>query len=75
MKKVLNIKGMSCQHCVARATRALNSLEGVEAKVNLKKNNATVVMDRDIEDSVFAELLQEVNLELVSVAEKKGLFG
>ncbi len=75
MKKVLNIKGMSCQHCVARATKALNSLEGVEAKVNLKKNNATVVMDRDIEDSVFAELLQEVNLELVSVAEKKGLFG
>lgn len=75
MKKVLSIEGMSCQHCVARAMKALNSIEGVEAKVNLKKKSATVELSQDVEDGVFERALEEANLKLVSVKEKKGLFG
>ncbi len=75
MKKIIEIKGMSCEHCVARATKALNSIGGVEAKVNLKKNNAVVQLTNDVEDQVFKNALEEVNLEAVSIKEKKGLFG
>lgn len=75
MKKVLSIAGMSCQHCVARAMKALNSIEGVEAQVNLKKKSATVELSQDVEDGVFERALEEANLKLVSVKEKKGLFG
>lgn len=75
MKKIIEIKGMSCEHCVARATKALNSIDGVEAKVNLKKNNAVVQLARKVEDQVFKDALKEVNLEAVSIKEKKGLFG
>ena len=39
MKQEFSIKGMSCNHCVARVEEALYSLEGVKkAKVNLKKD-------------------------------------
>lgn len=75
MKKIIEIKGMNCQHCVARATKALNAIDGVEAEVNLKKNSATLKLSKDVADQVFEEALKEVNLELVSVKEKKGLFG
>ena len=66
---------MSCQHCVARAMKSLNSIEGVEAQVNLKKKSATVELSQDVEDGVFERALEEANLKLVSVKEKKGLFG
>lgn len=39
----VNIDGMTCDHCVARVQNALNELDGVYAKVNLKKNNAEVL--------------------------------
>ena len=31
MKKVLDIEGMMCQHCVAHVNKALSGIEGVEA--------------------------------------------
>lgn len=39
----VKIDGMTCEHCVARVQNALNELDGVYAKVNLKKNNADVL--------------------------------
>ncbi len=75
MKKIIEIKGMSCSHCEARANKALNAIEGVEAKVNLKKNNAVLTLDREVDEKVIADALEEVALELVSISDKKGLFG
>ncbi|MBR0575248.1 heavy-metal-associated domain-containing protein [Proteiniclasticum sp. BAD-10] len=74
MKKVLEIEGMHCMGCVGRATRALEGL-GVKAKVDLAKKNAVVEMDSDIADEVFKKALENANLELVSVSEKKSIFG
>ncbi|MBE0585987.1 MAG: heavy-metal-associated domain-containing protein [Desulfofustis sp.] len=38
----IRIKGMSCQHCVASVTKALQELPGVsEVKVDLEKGEAT----------------------------------
>jgi copper chaperone CopZ len=43
MKTVLNIKGMSCEHCVRHVTEALQGVEGVQSvSVSLKKNAAVV---------------------------------
>lgn len=75
MKKIIKIKGMSCGHCQSRATKALNGIEGVDAKVDLKKNQAVVSFTSDVADQVFKDALSEVDLEVVSIAEKKGLFG
>ena len=52
-EKVFKIKGMTCQHCVANVTRAINAIEGVSSQVNLKKEEAHVVYDRDVDDQVI----------------------
>ena len=44
-KTKLKISGMSCQHCVKTVKDALTALEGVQsitAKVNLRKGEAVV---------------------------------
>jgi copper chaperone len=41
--KILNIEGMSCDHCKMAVTRAVSSLEGVgSVEVSLENNTATV---------------------------------
>jgi copper ion binding protein len=74
MKKIIEIKGMSCGHCQARVEKALNELDGVEAKVELKKNRAVVNLTKDVEDQVLTDAVTEAGYEVVSVNEKKGLF-
>lgn len=74
MKKIIVIEGMNCEHCVAKATKALNSIDGVEAKVDLKKKSAIVNLKKDVDDQTFKDALKEVDFEVVSITEKKGLF-
>ena len=74
MKKVIIIEGMNCGHCVAKATKALKAIEGVDAKVDLKKKSAVVTLKSDIEDQVFKDALEEADFKVVSIKEKKGLF-
>ncbi len=75
MKKIIEIKGMSCAHCQAKAEKALNAIPGVTAKVDLKKNRALVSLEAEVEDKMFRDALSEVGFEAVSITEKKGLFG
>lgn len=75
MKKIIKIEGMSCAHCQARVEKALNAINGVDAKVDLKKNAATVNLVSDVSDEVFKEAISEAGYEVVSIEEKKGLFG
>lgn len=49
--EVLEIGGMSCRNCAAHVQNALNALDGVYAKVNLRKRNATVHMKTKVPDS------------------------
>lgn len=76
MKKVVGIEGMHCMGCVGRATRALEGLEGISsAKVDLGKKNAVVDMTGEVSEEAMKAALKEVALELVSVSEKKSIFG
>ena len=75
MKKLLAIEGMTCEHCQARVEKALNGIEGVQAKVNLKHKEATVTLSRDVPDEEFSKVVEDAGYKLVSVKEKKGLGG
>ncbi|MGM9904063.1 copper chaperone CopZ [Enterococcus sp. 10A9_DIV0425] len=49
MKQQLSIKGMSCQHCVARVEESVKALDGVKKiKVQLKKATGTVKYDESL---------------------------
>lgn len=74
MKKIIEINGMSCGHCQARVEKALNAIEGVDAKVELKKNRAMVNLTKEIEDKTLSDAVIEAGYEVISVTDKKGLF-
>lgn len=74
MKKIIGINGMNCEHCVAKATKALNAIDGVKAKVDLKKKSAEVNLSKDVDDQIFKDALKEVEFEVISITEKKGFF-
>jgi len=75
MKKVIAIEGMTCGHCQARVEKALNSVEGVKAKVDLKKNSATVDTDSTVSDDLLKKTVEEAGYTVTSIEEKKGIFG
>lgn len=75
MKKIIKINGMSCGHCQAKVEKALAGLNGVSAKVDLKKKQAIVELNSDISEQVLKDTIAEAGYEVVSITEKKGLFG
>ena len=49
-RRTIKISGMHCQNCANSVTRALNAIDGVAAKVNLRQNCAEVSYDRTIDE-------------------------
>lgn len=67
----LHIEGMTCEHCVNRVAEALNSIDGVSAKVNLHKKNATVSFDRPVEEETLCSAVEEAGYRVLSVSDIK----
>ena len=52
MKKVINIEGMSCNHCVAHVKEALEGINGVNVlEVSLDNKNA--VVETEVENNIL----------------------
>jgi copper ion binding protein len=66
-EKTLQIKGMSCGHCSARVEKALNSIDGVEAKVSLESNSAKVKLSKEISDEALKTAVDNVGYEVTEV--------
>lgn len=75
MKKIIKVNGMSCAHCQGKVEKALNSIAGVEAKVNLDKKIATVKLNEAVSDEVLSKAITDAGFSVVGIEEKKGLFG
>lgn len=67
MKKILSIEGMSCSHCSDRVEKALNSISGVKAAVDLDAKTATVSMEAPVPDEVLAKAVEDAGYEVVNV--------
>ena len=68
MKKVLDVEGMMCQHCVAHVNKALSGLEGVEAvEVSLEGKTATVTMAKEVADGVLTKAVVDAGYEVKGV--------
>jgi len=75
LRKVVKVKGMTCAHCQKRVEDALNALPGLKAKVNLRKEEATVTAANGWDEEKVRQAISEVGYEVISIADKKGLFG
>ena len=60
MEKILNVEGMSCNHCTASVRKALEGLDGVkEADVSLEGKNAKVELDKDVADEALVKAVED----------------
>ena len=66
MDKKLTIDGMMCQHCVAHVSKALNSLPGVTASVDLDTKTATV--SGTASDEALKKAVEEAGYSVVSIS-------
>ena len=65
MEKTINVKGMTCPHCVKHVTKALSGMEGVsDVVVDLDAGTAKFSASRDIADSELAAVLDDAGYEM-----------
>ena len=65
MEKTINVKGMTCPHCVKHVTKALSGMEGVsDVAVDLEAGTAKFTASREIPDSELASVLDDAGYEL-----------
>lgn len=65
--RTIKISEMHCQNCVNSVTRALNSLDGVSAKVSLRDNSAEVSFDRSVEEDRLRRAVEDAGFEVLSI--------
>lgn len=66
-KKTFMVEGMTCENCEARVTRAINDMDGLSAKVNLKKKEVVVSMEKEVTDEVIKTAIEKAGYEVVGV--------
>ena len=63
----VKIKGMSCNHCVMAATKALKEIEGLEdISVNLEKGEATFKETNPVDPNLIKEKIKQAGYEVIS---------
>ncbi|MEI6246092.1 MAG: heavy-metal-associated domain-containing protein [Acidobacteriota bacterium] len=68
MKKLLSIEGMSCGHCVAHVTTALQGVQGVTSvQVDLANKNAEVEGDA-LDDALLKAAVDDVGYSVVAIS-------
>ena len=64
MSVILDVQGMSCEHCVASVTKALKGIAGVMGvDVSLESNSAKVEHDGSVAFEVMANAIEEAGFE------------
>ena len=66
-EKVLVIEGMHCENCEVRVENALNRLDGVLCKANLKKKIATVSYSAEVSDELLRETVEKVGYTVIEI--------
>ena len=67
MEKKMLIEGMMCTHCSGRVEKALNALNGVEAKVDLDGKCAYVKINGDVTDKELTDAVTEAGYEVKGI--------
>lgn len=62
--KTFIIEGMTCENCKARVERYINDMDGVVGKVNLKKKELVVFMEKEVNDEEIKEAVAKAGYEV-----------
>lgn len=61
------VEGMTCKNCAERVTNALNSLDGVWAAVNLKKNSVSILLKQNDVEAALTEAVSKAGYTMKDV--------
>ncbi len=76
IKKKMKVEGMSCKHCQAKVEKALLMVDGIKnVNVKLETKEVIISMDKFIEDEILNKTVTDIGYKVVSIEEKKSLFG
>lgn len=68
MKKLINIEGMMCGHCVSHVNKALSSLDNVKnVDVNLEQKQAIIEFEHSINDEQIIDAISNAGYQVVSI--------
>ena len=62
--KVFKIDGMHCENCSNRVKRSINRLDGVSAKVNLRRKEAVVSYEQDVADEIITKEIEDLGYKV-----------
>ncbi len=69
---ILDVHGMSCQHCVRTVQKTLSQIEGVSSvEVTLKPGKATVICGNEVTGQNLVHALEEETDYTAEVNEEK----
>lgn len=63
--KTYTIEGMTCENCKARVERYINDMDGVVGKVNLKKKELRVSMEREVSDDEIKAIISKAGYKVL----------
>lgn len=66
-EKHLVIEGMHCENCAIRVENALNRLDGVVCKVNLRKNTAVVSYSMEISEDLLKQTVEALGYTVTKI--------
>ena len=56
---------MHCDHCKKAAENALNSINGISAKVDLKKGEATLKLSKEVADEEIQKAIENAGFKAI----------
>ena len=68
-RRIMKVDGMSCASCTVRVENALNSLEGVWARVDLKTKEADIRMKQEYDDKILTEAVKGSGYTVLQIDE------
>lgn len=67
MNKIIQIGGMTCPHCTARAETTLNALDGVTARVNAAAKVAVVECSSAVSEIDLILAVQKAGYKVLTI--------
>ena len=66
-EKIMIIEGMHCENCQIRVENALNRLDGVLCKVNLKKKTAAISYSKEVSAELLKETVEKMGYKVKEI--------
>ena len=59
---------MHCDHCAQKVTSSLEQIDGIKkVKVHLKKKQATVVLEHDVDNNDITSVVKNAGFEVIEI--------